>query len=334
MALLDLARNRAETGAPPAGIAPVTPKLPAPAASYGVAILLLFTLATLWSLSYTFLKLTVATIPPVTLTAVRMVVAGLLLVIWMRILGVPWPVDSATRRHLVVQSLLNSVVPFTLIAWAQSQVDVNIAVILSSTSPIFAFFITWGITRHEPATLRKLFGVISGLTGICLIVGLSAFGGGGRDLIAQFALLGAALSYACSAIYGRRFDRLGPVAPSAVTLITASFLLVPASLILDRPWTLSPSVESMVALAALSVFSTAIAYVIYFWLLRNLGSIGVTSQSYLRIPLGVMFGMVFFGEVLLSSTWLGLAFVLVGVVLMTLPTPKAKSADPIEPPPA
>jgi len=331
MTFLDLARNRAETGAPPAESAPVTPNNPAPAANYGVAILLLFTLATLWSLSYTFLKLTVATIPPVTLTAVRMVAAGLLLVLWMRILGVAWPSDSATRRQLAVQSMLNSVIPFTLIAWAQSQVDVNIAVILSSTSPIFAFFITWAITRHEPATMRKLFGVVSGLTGICLIVGLSAFAGAGRDLVAQLALLGAALSYACSAIYGRRFDHLGPVAPSAVTLIAASFLLVPASLIIDRPWTLSPSVQSMAALAALSIFSTAIAYVIYFWLLRNLGSIGVTSQSYLRIPLGVMFGMIFFGEVLLASTWLGLAFVLVGVVAMTWPT---RAAKPVEPPPA
>jgi drug/metabolite transporter (DMT)-like permease len=308
----------------------VTPKNPAPA-NYGVAILLLFVLATLWSLSYTFLKITVATIPPVTLTAVRMVAAGLLLLLWMRVQGVRWPGDSATLRQLMIQSLLNSVMPFTLIAWAQSQVDVNIAVILSSTSPIFAFFITWGITRHEPATLRKLFGVVSGLTGICLIVGLSAISGAGRDLIAQFALLGAALSYACSAIFGRRFDHLDPVTPSAATLLFASVLLVPASLIVDRPWTLSPSIESMTALTALIVFSTAIAYVLYFWLLRNLGSIGVTSQSYLRIPIGVMFGMVFFGEVLLTSTWLGLAFVLVGVVLMTLPTRKAK---PVEPPPA
>ena len=309
----------------------MTPKSSAPAANYGVALLLLFTLATLWSLSYTFLKLTVATIPPVTLTAVRMVVAGLLLVIWMRALGVPWPADPTVRRQLVVQSMLNSVIPFTLIAWAQAQIEVNIAVILSSTSPIFAFFITWAITRHEPATMRKLFGVVCGLTGICLIVGLSAFGNAGRGLVAQFALLGAALSYACSAIYGRRFDHLGPVAPSAVTLVTASFLLVPASLFIDHPWTLSPSVQSMAALAALSVFSTAIAYVIYFWLLRNLGSIGVTSQSYLRIPLGVMFGMLFFGETLLRSTWLGLAFVLVGVVAMTWPT---RAVKPVDTPPA
>ena len=201
----------------------------AAAANYGLALLLLLILATLWSLSYTFLKVAVTTIPPVTLTAVRMVVAGALLAFWMRVLRAPWPRTPTIRRQLVVQSMLNSVVPFTLIAWSQSQVDVNIAVILSSTSPIFTFFITWAITRHEPATARKLFGVVCGLTGICLVVGLSAFGGADRDLLAQFALLGAALSYACAAIYGRRFDHLGPVTPSAVTLLTASMLLVPAS---------------------------------------------------------------------------------------------------------
>jgi drug/metabolite transporter (DMT)-like permease len=206
-------------------------------------------------------------------------------------------------------------------------------VILSSTSPIFTFFLTWAITRHEPATARKLFGVVAGLTGICLIVGAGALSGIGKDLLAQFGLLAAAFSYSCAAIFGRSFDNLDPIVPSAFTVMFASIVLVPVSLVVDRPWTISPSVASLVALAALSVFSTALAYVIYFWLLKTLGSIGVTSQSYLRIPIGVLFGVVFLGETLLTSTWIGLACVMVGVVAMTLPSggPRKRKPEPVAP---
>jgi len=302
---------------------------PAPAQkSYAVAIVLLFTLATLWSLSYTFLKIIVATIPPITLTAVRTTIAGLILVLIMRLQGVSLPGDPAMRRELILQSFLNSIVPYTLIAWAQTTVDANIAVILSSTSPIFAFFLTWAITRHEAATARKLFGVMAGLAGICLIVGVGASQGVGRSLLAQIALLGAAFSYACAAIFGRKFDTLEPIVPAAATLLFAGVVLVPVSLIVDRPWTLTPSTASLLALAALTVFSTALAYVIYFWLLQALGSIGVTSQSYLRIPIGVLFGVVFLGETLLTSTLVGLACVLVGVVAMTLPARAARTPAP------
>lgn len=302
---------------------------PAPAQkSYAVAIALLFALATLWALSYTFLKIIVATIPPVTLTAARTMIAGLILVLIMRLQGVSLPSDPAMRRELILQSFLNSIVPYTLIAWGQTTVDANIAVILSSTSPIFAFFLTWAVTRHEAATARKLFGVMAGLAGICLIVGVGALQGVGKDLLAQIALLGAALAYACAAIFGRKFDKLEPIVPAAATLLFAGVVLAPVSLLVDRPWTLTPSTASLLALAALTVFSTALAYVIYFWLLQALGSIGVTSQSYLRIPIGVLFGVVFLGETVLTSTLIGLACVVVGVVAMTLPARAPRTPAP------
>lgn len=285
---------------------------------------MLVALAALWASSYSLIHLIVDTIPPVTATGVRVLMAGMLLLLVMRVRGAAMPRDARTWRAFLVQAVLGSIIPLTLIAWAQTTVEVNIAVILSSTSPIFTFFLTWAITRHEPATAQKLLGVFAGLTGICLIVGVDALGGIGRDSLAQLALLGASLSYSCGAIFGRKFDGLDPVVPAAATLLIASCMLLPVGFAIERPWAAAPSVTSIAALVALAVFSTALAHMIYFWLLRTVGSIGVTSQSYLRIPLGVMFGMIFFGEALLASTWLGLAFVLVGVVLMTLPTRAAK----------
>lgn len=278
---------------------------------------LLALLATLWGASYTFIKLGVATIPPVTLIAARTVIAGVLLLAAMRACGVVMPRDGRTWRLFLVQACLNSVVPFTLIAWAELSVDAGLAAILNSTTPVFAFLITWGITRHEPATSRKLLGVAAGLAGTCLIVGPEPLAGLGRDLWAQLAVVAATVCYAGAAIFGRNFKGLSPLAPAAGSLTCGAAILVPLSLLVDRPWALQPSATSLLALLALAVFSTALAFVVYFRLIRTLGPVRTTAQAYLRVPVGVAVGVVFLGESLSPTAWAGLACVVAGVALMT-----------------
>jgi drug/metabolite transporter (DMT)-like permease len=282
-------------------------------------LFLLLTLSTLWGASYTFIRIGVATIPPLTLIAARTLIAGCVLLSWMKIQRIAMPRDLAVWRRFLVQALLNSVVPFTLIAWAERSVEAGLTTILNSASPVLAFLGTWLFTRHEPVTPRKLFGVVAGLAGICLVVGVGAFEGLGRQLIPQLAIVAATVCYAGAAIYGRSFKGLSPAAPAAGSLIVGSVLLVPASLVVDRPWTLNPSMQSLAALAALAVFSTALAFVIYFRLVQTLGSVGTTAQAYLRVPIGVGISMAFLGESLSTSAWMGLACVVAGVVAMTIP---------------
>lgn len=292
--------------------------------SLAVELALLGALATLWGASYTFIKLGVATIPPVTLIAARTVIASALLLALMRAWGVAMPRDGATWRRFLVQACLNSVVPFTLVAWAERTVDAGLAAILNSTTPVFAFLIAWGLTRHEPATAAKLFGVAAGLAGTCLVVGTEALGGLGRDLWAQLAIVAATACYAGAAIFGRTFAGLHPLAPAAGSLLCGAVLLVPLSLAVDRPWALRPSPESALALLALAVFSTALAFAIYFRLLRTLGPVRTTAQAYLRVPVGVAIGVVFLGEALSPTAWLGFACVVAGVAAMTMPATAAE----------
>ena len=124
---------------------------------------LLLALATLWGASYTFLKIAVATIPPVTLIAGRTLIAGLLLVAIMRWRGINMPVDAANWRRFLFQACLNSVIPWTMIAWGERTLDAGLATILNSTSPIFTFFLTLAVSRHEALSSRKLFGVVAGM---------------------------------------------------------------------------------------------------------------------------------------------------------------------------
>ncbi len=281
---------------------------------------LLLALATLWGASYTLIKIGVATIPPITFIAARTLIAGGILFAILRLRGLRLPDDRATWKRFMFQACLNSVIPFTMIAWAEQSVDAGLATILNSTSPIFTFLLTVFLTQHEPATARKLFGVVAGIIGICLIVGLvEALNGLGRDLWAQLAIVLATVSYAIAAIFGRGFKGLDPMMPAAGSLICGGAILLPLSLLIDQPWTLAPSVDSMWALLGLSVFSTALAFVIYFRLLRSLGSVGTTSQAYLRVPIGVGIAIVFLGETLTSTMLIGLLCVIVGVAAMTIP---------------
>ncbi len=290
-----------------------------------VELTLLVLLATLWGGSYTFIKLGVATIPPITLIAARTAIAGLLLLAVMWIRGIKMPRDGASWQRFAFQAVLNSVIPWTLIAWGEHHVDAALATILNSAGPIFTFLLTAVVTRHEATTPRKLFGVLAGMAGILLIVGADAFHGIGSGLLAEAAIVAATICYACAAIFGRSFKDLDPMAPAAGSLLAGAAVLIPASLVLEQPWTLSPSLSSVLALSALATFSTAAAFAIYFRLIQTLGSVGTTAQAYLRVPIGVAISVAFLGETLSRTAWIGLACVVLGVAAMTIPARRAAS---------
>lgn len=280
---------------------------------------LLLLLATLWGGSYSFIRVGVETIPPVTLIAARTLLAGAILLIVISARGLRLPCDVATWRLFLVQAGLNSVLPFTLIAWAERSVEAGLATILSSTSPIFVVLLSLLAGPGAQLSPLKLAGIALGLAGTLLIVGVEAMAGFGTDLAAQLALVAASLCYGGAALFGRAFKGLDPIMPAAGSLICGAVVLLPLSLILDRPWTLAPSVASVQALLALAVLSTALAFVIYFRLIARLGSVATTSVAYLRVPIGVLIGMVALDEALAPTAWAGLVLVVAGVLAMTLP---------------
>jgi drug/metabolite transporter (DMT)-like permease len=289
------------------------------ASGYAVELALLVLLATLWGASYTFIKLGVESIPPVTLIAARTAIAAVVLLGVLRWRGITVPTDRVTWLRFLRQACLNSVVPFTLIAWAEQSVDAGLATILNSSVPIFTFMLTRGMARAQPATGPQLLGAICGMIGVCLIVGVQALSGIGEQLVAQLAIVAATVCYAGAAVFGRNFEGLDAMVPATGSLLCGALVLIPISLIVDVPWALAPSSRSIVALLGLSVFSTALAFTLYFRLIRTLGSMGATSQAYLRVPIGVALAMAFLGETIAPAALIGLFLVIAGVAAMTFP---------------
>lgn len=298
---------------------------PSPPASSGppprlaVELALLALLALFWGASYPLIKVAVATIPPVTLIAFRALVAALLLCALCAGRGDRLPRDRQAWGRFAVQACCNSILPWTLLAWAQQHVDSGLAGVLNSTSPLFVFLVTALWTRHEPTPPLKLLGALLGIAGVAQIVGMDALDGIGAEVLAQAALLAGAGLYTVAAIYGRRFSHLPAPVTATGTMIVAAVCLIPAALLLETPWAVRPSLESAAAALALAVFSTAGAFMLYFRLVRTLGSMGVSSQSYLRAGVAVLLGVVLLGETLTLPVALGVAATILGVAAINLP---------------
>ncbi|WP_340108031.1 DMT family transporter [Pikeienuella sp. HZG-20] len=277
---------------------------------------LLGLLALIWGSTYFFIGVAIKEIPPLTLIAVRIAIAAAFLLVVLRLQGARLPRDRRTWGRLFIQSTLNASVAWCLLAWGQSHIDSGVAAVLNSTSPLFVFFLTLAITRHEALTAIRLLGALLGIAGVALIVGVETLSGLGVSVAGQLAALTSAAFYAGAAIHGHRLSHLKPTVTAAGTMVCALITVAPVALIVDRPWTLAPSGAAMVAAGALGLVCTGVALMIYFRLIATLGSLGVASQAYLRAGFGVMLGVAFLGERLTLTVALGLAAALLGVALI------------------
>ena len=281
---------------------------------------LLCVLALLWGSSYMWISLALPSFPPATLIAIRVFLAALVLMAIMSARGMRLPTDRHSWRLFFVQSLVNSSGPWLMLAWAQQYAGSAVSSVLNSTSPLWVFAFSFLLLKHgqRPGT-RQLSGALLGFAGIVLIVGVGALEDIGRNLVPQLVVLAGAALYGIAALRGPLLAGRPPIETATGTLVCASFVLVPASLVLDRPWDLSPDVTGVFAALMLSVACTALAFLIYFRLLATLGPMGTASQAYLRSGVGVFLGVVFLSESLKLETFAGICLAIFGVVLINWP---------------
>lgn len=285
---------------------------------------LLLLLSLLWGGSFTLIKVAVAGYPPATLVAIRILAGGLVLAAIAAAQGVRFPSSRRRWAELFLQGLLQSALPFTLISWGEIHLPSGLAGVMNSTVPMFVFLISVFALGAAPFALRKFLGVVLGLAGVAAMAGLGSLSGvGGMNLLAVLAVLAASVCYACGALFGHRFDDQPAIVTASASLLCGSLLMVPLSLWHDRPWTLSPSTQSTLAVIALALLSTALASTIFFRLIKTLGSLATTTNAYLRAIFSVFLGVVLLGEPLGWNMVLGTGLILAGVALVTRPAKPA-----------
>ena len=279
---------------------------------------MLLALACCWSSTYPLTKIGLGSIPPITFISARSLIAALFLIVILYARGMRLPADPKAWKLFAQQQTINSTLPFLMITWAQQYVAAAPTVVLASTTPIFAFLITWRITRHEPATLLKLAGSVLGLAGTAAIIGLDSLGGLGSDIFPEIVILLATISFACATIFGLRLNDYDPMVVAAGSLLFGGLLLLPVALVVDHPWTLQPTPEALAATVSMGIFSSAFGLMLFYMCLGRLGTLTTNAQGYLRIPIGVGLSVLLLGESVPSNLALGLVLVMAGVAAMTV----------------
>jgi drug/metabolite transporter (DMT)-like permease len=280
---------------------------------------LLLTLSVLWGGSFLFIGIAVHDLPPLTIVAVRVVLAALVLHGALRWLGLSLPRDPRVLAAFLAMGFLNNAIPFTLNVWGQSHIASGLASILNATTPLFTVLIAHALTADERMTGRRLAGVLVGFAGVAVMIGGAALQSFGIDVAAQLAVLCAALSYAFAGVFGRRFKVLGiaPMVTATGQVTASSLMLAPLALLIDRPWTLpAPSGATVAALLALAFFSTALAYFLFFRLLSAAGATNTALVTFLIPVSAILFGAILLGERLAPRHLAGMVLIAGGLVLI------------------
>ena len=253
---------------------------------------LLVTLTVLWSGSFLFAKVALAEVGPLTVVLARVGIAAGALIVVMALTGDRLPMTATAWRAFAVMGVLNNVLPQGLISWGMLHIDSGLASMLNAATPLFSVLLAHAAGR-ERATVAHLAGVMVGLVGVAVLVGPAALRGVRADVIGQICVLGAAVSYACAGLYGRRLLTLSPAGASAGMLAAAAL-----------------------ALLALALFSTAAGYVVYFMILRTAGPTNLLLVT-LLMPIGAIgLGAAVLGERLSLASLLGAALIFTGLAII------------------
>lgn len=277
---------------------------------------LLLALSVLWGGSFFFVGIAVKELPPLTIVVCRVALASIALLLVIRLLNVELPSSKRVWGAFFGMGLLNNVIPFTLIVWAQTHIGGGVASILNATTPLFTVIVAHFLTSDDKMTGGRLAGALIGLVGVAVMIGGAALQSLGADLIAQLACLGAAISYAFAGVFGRRFKRMGiaPMATATGQVTASSIMLVPVMLIIDQPWTNTwPSANTVFALLGLALLSTAVAYILYFRLLSTAGATNLLLVTFLIPVSAILLCILVLGEVLQAKHVLGMALIGLGL---------------------
>jgi drug/metabolite transporter (DMT)-like permease len=278
---------------------------------------LLVLLSALWGGSFFFSKVIVREVPPFTLVLVRFAIAAGALGVWLRIGRTPiprlWPVWAAFAG----MGALNNLIPAALIAWSQQTIASGLASVLIATTPTFSIVIAHYFTSNDRMSSNKVAGIMLGIVGVIALVGVGTLDGSPHSIPAMLGCIAAALSYGFANVFGSRFKRMG-VAPAVGAfgqLAATAVMVAPVALAVDRPWQLpSPTVEIWASMAGLALFSTALAYAIFFKLLASAGTTNISLVTLLIPVSAILLGTVFLGERLTSVQFAGMALIGLGLI--------------------
>ncbi len=274
---------------------------------------MLAALSVIWGSAFMLVKVTLEDVPPLTLVAGRITTAFLFLGAILVISGRTLPRSRDAWFAFTFLGIVNNVFPFTLLTWGQQHVDSALAAILVASMPLSTVVLAH-VWINERLTLDRALGVLIGFGGVFLLIGGDLQDITGSGTLGQLAIIGGAVGYSTGTVFARRYmvDADPDVTATGQTLV-GSVIMIPIALAVDTPFDLSVSVKAGLAWAALGVVASAIAYLIFFRLVRHISATQASMVSYLIPITAVLLGVLVLDESLGASRFVGLAVIIFGV---------------------
>ena len=274
----------------------------------------LMLLGALWGGSFLFIRVAVPALGPFVLMELRVGLAVVALTLYAVVVGRLSKLRARWREFLIIGTV-NTAIPFSLIAAAEIYLTASLAAILNSTTVLFTALVA-AVWMGDPLSMRKVVGVILGIVGVAVLVGWDPIELSGVILLSVGAMLAASLSYALGAVYIKRtFKGIPPLSMSLGQLTGGAIVLLPlaaASLPGERP-----SAAVTLCVLGLALLSTAVAYLLYFRLIENVGPTSTVTVTLLVPLFGLLFGVLLLDEPFGWGTLAGLAIILSSVTLVT-----------------
>jgi len=276
---------------------------------------LLIILSIIWGGSFFFIKVIVAELHPFTAVFGRVIIAAIVLNVIVLATGHRMPSSLRLWVMFMVMAFFNNLLPFSLIFWGETQIASGLASILNATTPLWTVLLAHFLTSDEKLTPNRFSSVLFGLLGVVIMIGPVVLMGLGLNVLAQLAVVGAAISYSFGTIYSKRFMKIAPIVLATCQLTCSTLMMIPIVIFVDRPWLLPmPTIKIWAALLALAILCTAFAYVIYFRLLSTIGATNLMLVTFLIPVSAILYGMTILGERLEFRHFIGMG--LIGISLL------------------
>ena len=271
-------------------------------------------LGAIWGSSFLFIKVAVPALGPFVLMELRVGLAAIALTPFALVVAFLPALRSRWRQFLIL-GILNAAIPFTLIATAEITLTSSLAAILNSTTPLFAAVVS-AAWIGETLTVGKIIGLVTGIVGVATLVGLDPVPLSGIALASVGIMLVAALAYALGGVYAKRtFVGVPSLSMATGQQTAAAIALLPFAVgtLPGEP----PSLAVVLSVLGLALLCTAVAYLLYFYLIANVGPTKTLTVTFLVPVFGLLFGVFLLNEPFGLGTFVGSVIILVSVALVT-----------------
>lgn len=289
-------------------------------------LFLLILLASCWGPSFLFIKVAVAEVSPIMLTAIRIGIGAIVLNVLLLLKSERLPTDFSFWKKVLIAGFFGQALPFALINWGEQFVDSSLAAVLNGLTPLSTILLAQLMLPDEKMTRNKLKGVLMGVAGLIILVAPSLANGVASTTMGIVAITIATISYGICLVYVRKnLLDVKPVHAPAAQLLTVTIYLVPLAFFLDPGFSvMQVSWEAIASMIILGVFGTAIAFLIYFKLLERTSAAYVSMVTFLMPIYGIVLGVIFLNERLNLWIVLGTATILGGIFLVNKKKQKAR----------